>query len=625
MRHVITRLGIVLVVLAVVVGVRFFAIPGTCTSGTTWTEISTFLDSWRIDVVSNDGELRIAVPGKDVRAERTPGLKQRWRDGLSIRGMVPEVRAEIVPTATGTVTVFLCGEYRFKNGRSLPQQVDYLSVEINGREVIGERTMVDYRHSKKIDITVQAGQRVKLRAQMAPHDYTLSEVRQLLTAWFGDDGKGDLDASRISLCRRLGIGGKGYWLMTNRRVILVFGTLFLSWLAFGFFISMDKWTWTYLGVLLLLLVTPLLFCTNETLSMTEKRRLAEVPHFWEKGQINTKFLKGFEEWFNDHFGSRSAMLGAYTWINRHFNSVVAMGPGRWNKRTGWVFKAGGIQRPTVDSEGIETLVRFRDWLHAKDISLYLVLVPNKERIYAQEAWSVGVALDRHGLADWRCALEGVLGNRLILPEKVLTDELRENYVYYKTSHHWSQQGAFLGWCQLGKAMFENGEVTDMAGFSSNAYVRTKSRFVRENFTMTDSVGVTAALYFGFSIPRAPANMLNADYLYYAPRECSGTKTKYKHDNYHCGFDFERPCGNDKRICVLGNSQSDQWDPFIWNSFKHARRVRFNAVGLYKGDLLEQSKLRKNFAKDIFDFRADVVVLCLGENDLGRLRNLMRED
>ena len=71
-----------------------------------------------------------------MRAERTVGLKQRWIDGFAIRGTGSEMCADIVLDAAGAITVSLCGEYRYKNGRSLPQQVDYLSVKVDGRELV---------------------------------------------------------------------------------------------------------------------------------------------------------------------------------------------------------------------------------------------------------------------------------------------------------------------------------------------------------------------------------------------------------------------------------------------------------------------------------------------------------
>jgi len=369
----------------------------------------------------------------------------------------------------------------------------------------------------------------------------------------------------------------------------------------------------------------LLFYSDASVSVEEKRRLSDFPVLLRNGNFNASFPKEMESWFNDHFGGRAAALYWYKWINSHVNSIVSMGPGRWDKRTGWIFKAGGGGHPVVDPHGVKALTQFRDWLRGQGISFYLVLVPDKERVYRKEARSIGAALEADGLAAWQSALEGVLGNRLIFPMDALTAEQANEYTYFKTSHHWTQHGAFLGWRLLGQAMLANGDAADLSPFDSNAYIRTRSRFVREDFSMVDTVGITAALYFGLGISNAPANMLNANYLYYTPKAASFAKKKYLHDNCHCGFDFENPCGNEKRVCILGNSQSDQWDPFVGSSFKHARRIRFNATGLFKGNPAEQAKLLKNFAHDIQDFRADVVVLVLVEYDLARLRDLMREN
>lgn len=412
-------------------------------------------------------------------------------------------------------------------------------------------------------------------------------------------------------------------IITNRAIAAVVGGLILVWFGIGLFMSSGRWKIIYLSILTLLMVMPLLLCNNQTHSIVEKRRLAAIPHLLQDGKLNLRFPKDAEQWFGDHFGFRSVALETYKWINKRVNSIVSMGPGRWNQRTGWVFKAGGVPYRPADPLGIEALTKYRDWLRERGVSLYLVIVPDKERVYSREADTIGVGLPCDGLSDWREALEGVLGGRLILPLDALNAGKSESQVYFKTSHHWSQFGAFLAWRKLGEAMRENGDVTDLSGFSPSAYTVERSRFVREDFAMIDSLGVTATRYFGLNLSSAPDNMLNVEYLYYSPATTKYTKVNYLHDNYHCGFDFSGDGGNEKRVCVLGNSHSDQLDPFLGSSFQHARRVRYNAIGLYKGDPVEQNKLKKNFAKDVLEYRADVVVLILTEADLTRLCNLMK--
>ena len=626
LRSVAVRLWIVFAGIFAVVAIRQFADANGPAQAPSLSEIRALLDSWRIDVVSNDACLEVSATGDGVRAERTQGLKRQWLDGFAVRGMSPEARVEISASAAGEIHVFLRGEYRFKGGRSLSQKVDFLAASANGKEFVEGKVAVDYRNPRRVSLPVAAGQVVSLKVRTAPHGYTADEARELIETWFDGIGEASTVVDAAFFCRGKGPwGGALFWLMTHRLPVFGAVALLLFWSAVWLFAPSDRGKWCCLGTFVALLSVPMLFCSNAKVSVAEKRRLAELPTLWHGGRFDAGFPKGLENWFNDHFGGRSAALGAYTWINRRVNSVVAMGPGRWNQRTGWIFKAGGTPMPAVDPRGVAALGEFKDWLGKQGISLYLVLVPDKERIYAREADSVGVALDKNGLEGWRKALAGVLGNRLVAPLEALDAEQANEYVYFKTSHHWTQHGAFLGWRQLGKSMLENGDAVDQSVFEPAAFACTKSRFVREDFSMVDSVGATASLYFGLGVSDAPDNVLNADYLYYAPRAAAFAKAKYFHDGYHCGFDFESTRGNDKRVCVIGNSQSDQWDPFIGSCFKHARRIRYNATGLLKGDPKEQAKLAKNFARDILDFRADVVVLCFVESDLARLRDIMRED
>lgn len=112
LRSVAVRLWIVFAGIFVFVAIRQFADANRLTQAPSLAEIRALLDSWRIDVVSNDMCLEVSVTGDGVRAERTQGLKRQWLDGFAVRGISPEARVEISASATGEIHVFILKEAR---------------------------------------------------------------------------------------------------------------------------------------------------------------------------------------------------------------------------------------------------------------------------------------------------------------------------------------------------------------------------------------------------------------------------------------------------------------------------------------------------------------------------------
>ena len=592
----------------------------------TLAEIKEILDTWRIDVAVDSGTVDVDVIEQGARAERTPGLRRQFVDGQAITGTRRHMAARVTPTKDGPVHVFLRCEYRFAEGRSLPFCADYVSFAVNSQgNMLDGRKATSYSKPLRFDLPGKSGEPIAIEAELLEHEYGVGEVERLLGAFFNSKGKTVRNLPLALALRGCGsFGVAAYWMLEH----WAFAATLLAFLVYScavlLFAGQHGEKLVFLGGMSLMWVIPVLLLTGETLSMTEKRRLAELPQFIVDGRPNLQFAKGLEAWFNDHFGLREDVISGYKRIVRSINSVVAMNAGRWNRNTGWFFKKTATWDLKYDEKGLAELVRFRDWLRENGVDFYLLLVPDKERVYAQEARSVGIELPTDAFQDWCDNLSKTLGNHFLCPMSELVAGKENGCVYYKTSHHWSQYGTFLAWNTLGRRLCENGQIGDLSPFRQDAYTTSTSRFVREDFSMTDAVGATASTYFGLNVQNAPRGLLDVDYTYYSPK-AQFKRSKYFHEQYHCGFDYKNADGNYCRVCVMGNSQSDQMDPFLEASFANSRRIRFNATGLYKGDLNEQVKIFKHYASEIREFRPDVLILCLVEFELPRLRNLMKED
>ena len=147
----------------------------------------------------------------------------------------------------------------------------------------------------------------------------------------------------------------------------------------------------FIGLFLLLLIFPLCFFNKEEISKRENRTLARFPSLIEEGGFNHKFGKEFEEWFADHFFKREQIIALHARIRHKINGRIENDKA-FVGDNGWIFEKKGIidVAPLSQQKGeIEytayILKRFDDKFKDKGIPVYLVLLPDRNKVY-KEYW-----------------------------------------------------------------------------------------------------------------------------------------------------------------------------------------------------------------------------------------------
>jgi hypothetical protein len=173
-----------------------------------------------------------------------------------------------------------------------------------------------------------------------------------------------------------------------------------------------------------------------------------------------KFPAAFEDFFNDHFGLRSALIDLRNRIDlglfdRSPTDKVLIG------RDGWLFYTGEDslddfrgRRPFTEAEldgWYRSLKQRRDWLAAQGIAYRFVVAPNKQSIYPERM----PASVRRGASDHLDQLLAYLSQR---GEADLVQDLRPTLLAHKADGllypavdvHWNPLGAFLAYRALGE-------------------------------------------------------------------------------------------------------------------------------------------------------------------------------
>ena len=193
-------------------------------------------------------------------------------------------------------------------------------------------------------------------------------------------------------------------------------------------------------------------------SNTEKRALASFPEIPFNSKTLLQFPKGFEDYYNDHFGFRDVLTRRYhREMKKRFGQSgipeVIIG------KEGWYFYAA--DQLLDDFRGLlpltekqlnswrEDHVRKRNWLAKQGIRYLLVLVPDKQTIYPE--YLPDYFRKAKGTTRIEQLMEYLKQDRdvtILDLRPSLLNAKSEKRLYQKTDSHWNDYGAFVGYKEM---------------------------------------------------------------------------------------------------------------------------------------------------------------------------------
>lgn len=224
--------------------------------------------------------------------------------------------------------------------------------------------------------------------------------------------------------------------------------------------------WADVGLVmgfLVLISLPLVlqvFLGRETDIPEEKRAERPPPPLRLNLRTLNQYPPRFEAYFGDHFRLRKSMVRAHHWIKLVMfrdspSDAVILGKNEWLFYNGIAKNDGD---PLADYRGTRPLteaqcLRFLQavqarvfWAEQRGAHYMLVVVPNKERVYSEHM------PDRFNPLSTNEPLSQLEGRLNRIPNlgfvdlrPVMRDAATRHQVYAKTDTHWNQQGAFLAY------------------------------------------------------------------------------------------------------------------------------------------------------------------------------------
>ncbi len=195
--------------------------------------------------------------------------------------------------------------------------------------------------------------------------------------------------------------------------------------------------------------------TDERAEMKENRPMAEMPALTWDSLFSGEFATDFEEFLSDNVGFRATFtdIGSYIAKLRGINlaakdQLITLSTGARLALEGGRIMEVFTEAPTQREAYVSAINGIADII-PEGTSAYLMLVPTQIEFdtssYASLADSQKDTIDAvYG------ALDGIVGVNVYDSLAESADE----YIYFRTDHHWTQRGAYYGYAALMEAMGE---------------------------------------------------------------------------------------------------------------------------------------------------------------------------
>ena len=211
------------------------------------------------------------------------------------------------------------------------------------------------------------------------------------------------------------------------------------------------------------------FMPKNSFSETEKRYLAEFPKFSLQSLTSGEFTSGFEEYLSDHAPFRNVLVS----LNSYFELIKGNNGsnGVYLGSDGWL-----IEKPFDRENRFDTNVRrITAFAKSTHVPTAIAAVPEKGYIYGEK-------LPKNALTysddEYFKKLSSQCGDsvRFINLSDALNKQKDAEQIFYKTDHHWTSGGAYIGYTEICKAL----NLT--AAEKSSFYVQTAEDFCGTSYS-----------------------------------------------------------------------------------------------------------------------------------------------
>jgi hypothetical protein len=155
-------------------------------------------------------------------------------------------------------------------------------------------------------------------------------------------------------------------------------------------------------------------------------------------------MNSLETYISDHF------IGRISWIQA--KTTLDIMSGKRERNNIYILKDRLVEKLAEPDYGLidKSIAAINTFSENNDIPVYVMIVPTSAEIYSDQLpYNVNGVSQKH-IIDY--AYKNFTDK--ITPINVYSNlmEQRDNYIYYRTDHHWTSYGAYLAYSAAGKKM-----------------------------------------------------------------------------------------------------------------------------------------------------------------------------
>lgn len=198
----------------------------------------------------------------------------------------------------------------------------------------------------------------------------------------------------------------------------------------------------YIGIILALN----LFAPTRVFSDSENRNLEQLPELSLSSLVSGKFTSSYEKYISDQFAGRDFWIGVKSDADRAIGKKESNGV--YLGKDGYLIQK--FNRP-ADRDLEDKIKAINSFDNATpDLHKYVMLVPTAVQVLDDKL--PNFATDSNELAYMRKVKGSINKNMKFVDVYPTLNSMKEQYIFYKTDHHWTTTGAFYAYQELSNQM-----------------------------------------------------------------------------------------------------------------------------------------------------------------------------
>lgn len=200
----------------------------------------------------------------------------------------------------------------------------------------------------------------------------------------------------------------------------------------------------FFGFLLLLPILTLLM-PKQTVSEVENRTLAKTPDFSIQNVKDRTYMNGIESYLSDHFVGRPNWIGMKT--------DIELLTGKNEIKDVFILDNRLVKRTDAPDYSIVdgNVSAINQFANENNLPVFLMLAPTSSGIYMDELPANSGNFNQKGLIDYSY---NNINSDIVTTLNAYSAlyATRDEYIYYRTDHHWTSLGAYYAYSSTIKKM-----------------------------------------------------------------------------------------------------------------------------------------------------------------------------